>query len=105
MIMEATIPSPDDPRFSPDPAVRRAADVAGIVAMFPKLGDAGPAMGFAISEAGIECFGGLDEMLAALPTPAYEHALFLDPATDNVIVARPSEDGVYAETEGWRRLR
>ncbi len=74
---------------------------AAIEASFVALGEAPvtpTGLAFAITRKAIaDEFGGdTDKMLAALPRPDYEHAIFHDEITNNYIVARPNAGGKYS---------
>lgn len=76
-----------------------------ISAAFARLGDDDSAgLAFAVSQValGEECGGSLEN----LPRPAYDHGIWIDPASSNYIVLRPETDGSYHPVVGnWRRVR
>ncbi len=39
--------------------------------------------------------GSLDNFMQRCPRPDYEHRIFYDDVTDNVLVVRPTSEGVY----------
>lgn len=57
-------------------------------------------MAFAITRHGIDCnFKSVEALMKVLPRPDYEHGIWLDEVTDNLLVIRPNADGVYALAE------
>lgn len=75
--------------------------------MFAELGKSEHVgLAFAITSYGLEDDYGGD--FGNVPTPDYEHRIYLDTRTDNYLVLRPAQDGSYyaAESaEGWTRIR
>lgn len=58
--------------------------------------------GFAITRATlVNVFNGdVGSLVAALPQPDYEHSIWLDEITDNVLVVRPNREGRYVYEDG-----
>ena len=63
--------------------------------------------GFAITAKNFQAeFGGEVENVLAVPAPDYDHALFMDEITDNILVIRADGDGEYKGcSPDWKRLR
>ena len=63
--------------------------------------------GFAITVKCLQAeFGGNVENVLAVPAPDYDHALFVDEVTDNILVIRADGDGEYKGcSPDWKRLR
>jgi hypothetical protein len=79
-----------------------------IVAKLQELGSARPNTGFHMNAAICEILWRRDTtlMLLELPKPTYEHRVYIDAMTEEVVVMRPDKNGVYwQEDRGWKRLR
>ena len=84
---------------------QRLSTVEKLYAELGKPGRVG--QGFAIT---VKCFqevyGGKVENVLAIPAPDYDHAIFMDVVTDNLLVVRPHADGEYKGcSPDWKRLR